>query len=55
MVMTSFVIPLEFKGMLPFFIAMSPIVIGTAIANSIVVGLLVRPAIRVIKGSTGPS
>jgi len=40
---------------LPFFIAMSPIVIGTAIANSIVVGLLVRPATRVIQGSSGPS
>jgi len=40
---------------LPFFIMMSTIVLGTAVVNSIVVGLLVRPATRVIKDSTGPS
>ena len=36
----------------PFFIMLSPIVLGTALANSVVVGLLVHPAIRVIKRSS---
>jgi len=48
LVMASSAIALRFDGMLPFFIAMSPIVLGTALVNSIVVGLLVRPATRVI-------
>jgi len=55
LVMAASAISLRFDGMLPFFIAMTPIVVGTALANSIVVGLLVRPATRVIKGSAGPS
>ena len=48
LVMTSSAVTLRFDGMLPFFITMSPIVLGTALVNSIVVGLLVRPATRVI-------
>ncbi|MCL2459773.1 MAG: hypothetical protein FWF19_00215 [Euryarchaeota archaeon] len=51
LVMASSAIALRFDGMLPFFIAMSPIVVGTAIANSVVVGLLAPPAIRVVHGS----
>ena len=49
LVMASSAIELRFDGMLPFFIAMSPIVLGTALVNSIVVGLLVRPATRIIQ------
>ncbi|MCL2459772.1 MAG: ATP-binding cassette domain-containing protein [Euryarchaeota archaeon] len=55
LVMASSAIALRFDGMLPFFIAMSPIVIGTAIANSIVIGLLALPAIRVVHGSRNSS
>ena len=49
LVMAAPAIELRFSGMLPFFIAMTPIVIGTAAVNSVVVGLLARPAMRVIQ------
>jgi len=51
LVMAAPAISLRFDGMLPFFLAMSPIVVGTALANSVVVGLLAYPAIRVVQGS----
>jgi hypothetical protein len=51
LIMAGPTIALKYSGMLTFFIAMSPIVFGTAIVNSLVVGLLSRPAIRVISGS----
>jgi hypothetical protein len=53
LIMAASVISLKFDGMLPFFIAMAPIIVGTALANSVVVGLLVRPANRVIQDSVG--
>jgi hypothetical protein len=49
LIMVSSAIELRFGGMLPFFIAMTPIVIGTAAVNSVVVGLLARPAMRVLQ------
>jgi len=55
LVMAAPAISLKYSGMLPFFIAMSPIVIGTALANSVVIGLLAYPAIRVVQGSHNPS
>ena len=51
LIMAAPAIALKYSGMLPFFIAMTPIVLGTAVVNSIVVGLLTRPALRVIHGS----
>jgi hypothetical protein len=49
LVMAASTIDMKFDGMLPFFIAMTPIVIGTAAVNSVVVGLLARPTMRVIQ------
>ena len=51
LVMAAPAISLKYSGMLPFFIAMAPIVLGTALVNSIVIGLLARPAARVIQSS----
>jgi hypothetical protein len=51
LIMAGPAIALKYSGMLTFFIAMSPIVFGTAIVNSLVVGLLSRPAIRLINNS----
>jgi len=51
LIMAAPAISLKYSGMWPFFIAMSPIVIGTALANSVVIGLLAYPARRVVQGS----
>lgn len=50
LIMAAPAISLRYSGMLPFFLAMAPIVLGTALVNSIVIGLLARPAVRVIQG-----
>ena len=50
LIMAAPAISLRYSGMLPFFIAMTPIVLGTALVNSIVIGLLARPSVRVMQG-----
>jgi energy-coupling factor transport system ATP-binding protein len=55
LIMAGPAVSLKYSGFFPFFVAMSPIVLGTALVNSLVIGLLSRPALRFISNSKNAS